>query len=97
MKICVQYRRKKYNKWVALWDRWKPLNLRIKPWRHYMGNFRTFGFNWKTLIANITLTSPLLNNLTHWKIRHLELHVPYTTRDTLEVIEGGKYLNTNKE
>lgn len=92
MALCVQYRRQKYNKWVFLWDRWKPLDLWIKPWRYWMGNFRIFGFNWSTLRANICLTSPFLNQIIHWKqIREgLHLEVPYTTRDTLEVIDGGK-------
>lgn len=89
MTICVIYRREKYNKWVALWDRWKPLDLWIKPWRYWMGNFRAFGFNWRTLQANICLTSPFLNQIIHWRLRNVHLHVPYTTRDTLEVIEGG--------
>lgn len=90
MVLCVRYRRQKYNKWVALWDEWKPLDLWIKPWRYYMGNFRTFGFNWSTVKSNICLTSPLLNNIIHWKLRNIHLVVPYTTRDTLEVIDGGK-------
>lgn len=95
MTICVKYRRQKYNKWVALWDEWKPLDLWTKPWRYYLGNFCTFGFNWHTLITNITLTSPLLNKLIHWKYSNMHLHVPYTVRDTLEVINGGKNTETS--
>lgn len=97
MTICVQYRRQKYNKWVSLWDEWKLLDLWIKPWRYYIGNFRIFGWNWNTFIANICLTSPLLNKIIHWKIRHLHLEVPYTTRDTLEVIDGGKHPSNKSE
>ncbi len=90
MSICIQYRRKKYNKWVALWDRWKPLDLWVKPWKYWRGNFDMGGTFWQGLRSNITLWSPFLNTIIHWKYRNVHLDVPYTTRDTLDVIDGGK-------
>lgn len=90
MTICVKYRRQKYNKWVSLWDEWKPLDLWTKPWRYWRGNMRMGGGLWSGLQGNITLWSPLLNKLIHWKYRNMHLDIPYTTRDTLDVIDGGK-------
>lgn len=86
--ICVKYRRQKYNKWVHLWDQWKPIELWDKPWRYWRGNMG-FGF-WPGLRSNITLWSPLLNKLIHWKYRNVHLDISYTTRDTLGAIEGEK-------
>jgi len=70
MTICVKYRRQKYNKWVSLWDRWKPLDIWNKPWRYYLGNFRTFGWKWSTLLSNICITSPLLNSIIYLRLRN---------------------------
>lgn len=87
--ICITYRRQKYNRWVSFWDRWKPLDLHIRPWRYWRGNIKTFGF-WSGFKSNIALTLPLLNMIIHWKYRNMHLDVPYTTRDTLSIIKGGK-------
>jgi hypothetical protein len=87
--ICVKYRREKYNKWVAMWDRWKPIELWGSPWKYWRGNMVMGGTFWRGFISNITLWSPLLNKLIHWKYRNMRLHVPYKTRDTLSVIERG--------
>lgn len=90
MGICVKYRRQQYNRWVTLWDAWKPLDLWIKPWLYWRGNMRMGGGYWNGLRSNITIWSPLLNKLIHWKYRNMHLDIPYTTRDTLDVIDGGK-------
>lgn len=90
MTICVKYRRQKYNKWVALWDEWKPLELWDRPWQYWRGNMSISPTVWGGIRSNISLWSPLLNKLIHWKYRNMHLVVPYTTRDTLEVIDGGK-------
>lgn len=86
--ICVKYRREKYNKWVHLWDQWKPIELWGSPWRYWRGNM-AFGF-WLGLRSNITLWSPLLNKIIHWKYRNVDLDISYKTRDTLNVITGDK-------
>lgn len=90
MTMCVKYRRQKYNKWVSLWDEWKPLELWDRPWQYWRGNMSMNPTFWAGVRCNITLWSPLLNKLIHWKYRNMQLIVPYTTRDTLEVIDGGK-------
>lgn len=89
MALCIKYRRKNYNKWVALWDEWKPLDLWNKPWHFWRGNMRISSTFWQGIETNITLWSPLLNKLIHWKYRNMHLVIPYATGDTLEVIEGG--------
>jgi hypothetical protein len=86
MAICVKYRRHKYNKWVRLWDDWKPLDLWIKPWLYWRGNMKMGA----GLRSNITLWSPLLNKIINWKYRNMHLDVRVDVRDTLEVINGGK-------
>lgn len=75
--VCVKYRRERYNKWVRIWDEWKPIELWDSPWRYFIGNCMTFGF-WSGLKANITLLSPLANKLWNWKYRnhHLDIHLP---------------------
>lgn len=87
--ICVKYRREKYNKWVRLWDEWKPIELWDSPWRYFAGNCKTFGF-WPGMKSNITLISPLINKLWNWKYRNTHLDISYTTRDTFGVINGDK-------
>lgn len=89
-KLCIKYRRKKYNRWVRLWDEWKPLELWDRPWQYWRGNMRMGGSFWAGLRSNITLWSPFLNKIIHWKYRNTHLDVPYTTKDTLSVIKGGK-------
>jgi hypothetical protein len=98
MTICVKYRRdpnKSYPKWVFVWDAWKPLELWDKPWQYYRGNMGISSTFWRGICSCICITSPLLNKLIHWKYRNMRLVVPYTTRDTLEVIEGGKSNETS--
>lgn len=90
MPICIKYRREKYNKWVHLWDQWKPIELWDKPWRYWHGNMVMGGTFWEGIRININLWSPLMNKILNWKYRNMYLHIPYTTKDTLEVIEGGK-------
>ena len=82
--ICVKYRREKYNKWVRIWDEWKPIELWGSPWKYWNGNMQ-FG-----IMANITLWSPLINKLYHWKYRNMRLDIQHTTKDTLGIIDGGK-------
>jgi len=86
--LCVTYRRQKYNRWVSLWDQWKPLELWGSSQRYWRGNMH-FGF-WSGLRANLTLWSPLLNKIINWKYRNMRLDIPYKTKDTLDVISGGK-------
>lgn len=93
--ICVTYRRQKYNKWVALWDRWKPLDLHIKPWQYWKGNMNLAGNFWSGLRTNITLWSPFLNKIINWKYRNMRLEIPYKTKDTLCVVKGGKQPSTD--
>lgn len=90
MTICIKYRRQKYNKWVALWDEWKPLELWDRPWQYWHGNMSLSSTFWSGVRSNICIWSPLFNKLINWKYRNMHLVVPYTTRDTLEVIDGGK-------
>ena len=71
--VCVKYRRDKYNKWVALWNEWKPLELWDRPWQYWRGNMAMSGNLWDGLRSNITLWSPLLNKLVHWKYRNSHL------------------------
>lgn len=73
--VCVTYRRERYNKWVSLWDDWKPLDVWTRPWRYYVGNCRTFGF-WCGVRSNVCLTSPLINRLLNWKYRNARLIIP---------------------
>lgn len=96
MTMCVKYRRQKYNKWVALWDRWKPLELWDKPWQYWKGNMSISPTFWSGVRSNVCIWSPLLNQIIHWQYRNLRLVVPCTTRDTLEVIEGGKSNETSE-
>ena len=89
MAIRITYYREKYNRYVAFYDEWKPIDLRTRPWRYWRGNVRMFG--WKTgMISNLTLTSPLMNKMLNWRYGRMRLDIPYTTRDTLDVIDGGK-------
>lgn len=88
--ICVTYRRKKYNRWVSLWDQWKPLELWDKPWQYWKGNMMISGSFWRGLRSNICIWSPLFNMLINWKYRNMHLDVKYSTKDTLCVIKGGK-------
>jgi len=88
--ICIKYRREKYNKWVRLWDEWKPIELWDSPWRYWKGNMALGGTFWRGLKINITLWSPLMNKILNWKYRNVQLDIPYTTRDTLGVIDGDK-------
>lgn len=97
MTMCVKYRRQKYNKWVAAWDRWKPLELHDKPWQYWRGNMSISPTLWSGIRSNICLWSPLLNKVIHWKYRNMHLIVPYTTRDTLEVIDGGKTTESDNQ
>lgn len=87
--ICITYYRQNYNRYVAFWDRWKLIDLRARPWRYWRGNVKTFGWS-SGMKANLTLTSPLANAVLNWKYRNMHLDIPYTTRDTLEVVDGGK-------
>ena len=79
----IRYRRKTANRFVMLWDEWKPVELFHRDaWR---GTYRMFGFrSW------LCIASPLANKIIHWKNRHKHLVVPYSTRDTLSVIPGDK-------
>lgn len=91
--LCIKYRRNKYNRWVTLWDEWKLIELWGKPWQYWRGNMNLGESFWKGLRGNITLWSPLLNQLIHWKYRNVHLDIPYTTKDTLAVIKGDKGAN----
>jgi hypothetical protein len=70
--VCVRYSREKSNKWLRVWDGWKPFDLHEKPWLYFRGNIRSFGF-WSGLKSNITLSSPLINKLWNWKYRNMRL------------------------
>lgn len=68
--VCVTYYREKSNRFLDVWDRWKLFDLHGKPWRFWRGNIKVFGF-WNS--GNISITSPFLSRLIHWKYRKSSL------------------------
>lgn len=86
--ICIKYRRQKFNKWVYLWDQWKPLELWDRPWQYWRGNMHQDGGFWNGLKSNITLWSPLLNKVIHWKYRNTYLDIPLPKNHHLRVVKG---------
>ena len=75
--ICVKYRRQKYNKWVRLWDEWKPIELWDSPWKYWKGNMQMGGTFWSGLKSNITLWSPLMNKIFHSPVAILSVFLSF--------------------
>lgn len=81
--VCIASYRKKTNKWLMLWDRWKFIDLHIKPWLYWRGNFSIAPSFIDGLLSNITLWSPFLNRIIHWKYRNHRLDIPLTFEQKL--------------
>lgn len=63
------------------------------PMRQYIrGNFQAFGL-WQGLKVNITLMSPLLNLLIHWKYRNSQLWFADENGKPLSALEVNALLN----
>lgn len=43
-------------------------------WGYVVGNCKTFGF-WSGMRSNLTLLSPVMNTIIHWKYRKMKLEI----------------------
>lgn len=72
MKYCLICGEKIDRPFAATVEHFRPIDL--GQWPYVIGNFRTFGL-WSGLHANVTLLSPVINTILHWKHRKSRLEV----------------------